>query len=315
MSKKILVTGGQGYKGSVLVPKLLASGHRITSLDTGWFGNYLNPHENLEVLEQDIRNVSGLDLTGYDTVIHLASIANDPCGDLNPKLTWEVSGLATMRLADLAARHGVSQFIYASSGSVYGVNPAPNITEDLPLDPISEYNKTKMVSERVLLSYSDKMAIQIVRPATVCGYSPRMRFDVSVNLLTLAAKKGEITVLGGSQIRPNIHIQDICNVYLYLLERPNLTGIYNAGFENMSIMEIAQMASKKTGAKINIKPSNDPRSYRVNSNKLLETGFLPTRTVEFAINEIIEKLDNGELLDNENFHNLNWMMKKGYASA
>ena len=142
-------------------------------------------------------------LTGVDTIIHLASIANDPCGDLNPKLTWEVSALATMQLADYAKRYGVKQFIYASSGSVYGIKDEPQVTEELELKPISEYNKTKMVAERVLLSYQNDMAVQIIRPATVCGYSPRMRLDVSVNMLTMQAlSKGKITVFGGKQTRP-----------------------------------------------------------------------------------------------------------------
>ena len=267
---KILVTGGQGYKGSMLIPMLLKKGHKVISYDAGWFGENLHSNENLQIIVGDIRNTDNIPTDGVDCIIHLASIANDPCSDLNPKLTWEVSGLATMRLADKASRSGVKQFIYASSGSVYGVNETPEITEDIILDPISEYNKTKMVAERVILSYFNSMAIQIVRPATVCGYSPRTRLDVAVNLLTnQAMSNNTITVLGGDQIRPNIHIIDICRVYLHLLERPFITGIFNAGFENLKIIQIAEMISRKTGAKLNVLPSNDPRSYRVNSDKLI----------------------------------------------
>jgi nucleoside-diphosphate-sugar epimerase len=207
---KILVTGACGYKGTVLVPKLLSAGFEVVALDTMWFGNFLGPHECLTVIKGDVCQADSIDLKGIDAIIHLASIANDPCGDLEPKLTWEVSALATMRLADKAVRHGVKRFIYASSGSVYGVKEELQVTEDLELKPISDYNKTKMVAERVLLSYADLLNVQIVRPATVCGYSPRMRLDVSVNMLTMQAlTKGTITVFGGKQVRPNIHIDDI----------------------------------------------------------------------------------------------------------
>ena len=313
---KILVTGGQGYKGSVLVPMLLDAGHEVVSLDAGWFGDNLISNERLQKVRGDVRNTLEIPLGGVDCVIHLASIANDPCGDLNPKLTWEVSGLATMRLADKAARCGVKQFIYASSGSVYGVNDTPEITEDVILDPISEYNKTKMVAERVVLSYQDTMSIQIVRPATVCGYSPRTRLDVAVNLLTNHAMSGKaIRVLGGEQTRPNIHIQDICRVYMHLLDRPFITGVFNAGFENLKIIDIAKMISAKTGANIDILPSNDPRSYRVNSDKLLSTGFRPLYTVSDAVDDLIVKFQNGELVDETRCHNLNWMIEKEYAGA
>src|SRR3954469_16010517 len=177
---KVFVTGACGYKGSVLVPKLLAKGYLVTAFDIQWFGDFLTPHPNLNVVKGDVRNIEDVDLAGHDAVIHLSSVANDPCGDLDPKLTWEISCLATMQMADRAARFGIGHFIYASSGSVYGVKDEPQVTEDLELLPISEYNKTKMVAERVLLSYSDQMTVQIIRPATVCGYSPRMRLDVSV---------------------------------------------------------------------------------------------------------------------------------------
>lgn len=306
----ILVTGGCGYKGSVLVPKLLARGYCVRVLDTMWFGNFLEDHPNLSVINGDVRDIEKISLEDIDTVIHLSSVANDPCGDLDPKLTWEISALATMQLADKAARSGVKQFIYASSGSVYGVKEEEQVTEDLELNPISEYNKTKMVSERVLLSYTDKMAVQIIRPATVCGYSPRMRLDVSVNLLTMQAlSKGKITVFGGSQVRPNIHIDDITDVYLHLIDHPDITGVFNAGFENISILDIANLVTKYAPVEIVVTASNDPRSYRVNSDKLLATGFKPKKTVEHAVREIIEKYRSGELKDEDQFYNLKWMQK------
>lgn len=308
---KILVTGGCGYKGSVLVPRLLDLGHDIVVVDTQWFGNFLCPHKNLIVHKADVLSPNEIDFSGVDAVIHLSSIANDPCGDLNPKLTWETSGLATMQIADKAVRNGVKQFIYASSGSVYGVKEEEQITEELELDPISEYNKTKMVGERVVLSYEKEMAVQIVRPATVCGISPRMRLDVSVNMLTMQAlTKGCITVFGGSQTRPNIHIDDIVGVYEFMLENPEKTGIFNAGFENLQIKDIASMVSEKTGSDITVTESSDPRSYRMNSNKLLKAGFTPKKSVGHAIDEICIAYKENSLRDEPHFYNLNWMQEQ-----
>jgi nucleoside-diphosphate-sugar epimerase len=307
---KILVTGGCGYKGHVLVPKLLAKGHLVEVVDLMWFSNFLKPHPNLKITQADVRSANVVNLDGVDAIIHLSSVANDPCGDLDPKLTWEISALATMQLADKAAKSGVKQFIYASSGSVYGVKSEENVTEELELNPISEYNKTKMVSERVLLSYCDKMSTQIVRPATVCGYSPRMRLDVSVNMLTMQALMNQkITVFGGNQIRPNIHIDDIADVYLHLIEHPELTGIFNAGFENSSILDIANTVTKYIDAEIVVTESNDPRSYRVNSDKLLATGFRPKKTIEIAIEEMVSLFKEGILKEEDYFYNLPWMQK------
>src|SRR6202161_3947777 len=163
---KIFLTGACGYKGSVLAPKLLKAGHQVVAFDIMWFGNFLEPHPDLTVVQGDVRNPDQIDLTGVDAIIHLSSVANDPCGDLDPKLTWEISCLATMQLADHAKRQGVERFIYASSGSVYGVSEALQVTEDLELAPLSEYNKTKMCAERIVLSYEHDMTVQIVRPAT-----------------------------------------------------------------------------------------------------------------------------------------------------
>ncbi|WP_417798477.1 NAD-dependent epimerase/dehydratase family protein [Terasakiella pusilla] len=312
---KVLVTGACGYKGTILVPKLLKAGHEVLALDTMWFGNFLPEHPDLSIVKHDVRDVEGIDLEGVDAIVHLASIANDPCGDLDPKLTWEVSALATMQLADKAVRHGIKHFVYASSGSVYGVKEEEQVTEDLTLNPISEYNKTKMVSERVILSYSDVMTVQIVRPATVCGLSDRMRLDVSVNMLTMQAlTNGEITVFGGDQTRPNIHIDDITDLYVFLLDNPQVTGVYNAGFENLSILEIAEMVAEKIPTKITVTESNDPRSYRVNSDKLLEKGFTPQKKVNDAITEIIAAYQRGALKNEPHFHNLKWMQKKVLGS-
>lgn len=304
---KILVTGGCGYKGSVLVPKLIAKGYSVVVVDAMWFGNFLSPHPNLNIVQADIRDIQNAWFKDINAIIHLASVANDPCCELNPKLTWEIGPLATMQLADQAIKHGVKQFIYASSGSVYGVSEAPQVTEDTPLNPISEYNKAKMVSERVLLSYSNELTVQIVRPATVCGYSPRMRLDVSVNMLTIQAlTKRLITVFGGDQTRPNIHIDDITDLYVFLLEN-KVPGIFNAGFENLSILEIAQSVSESIKAEIKICKSNDPRSYRINSDKLLQIGFKPKKRVKDAIQELIACYQEGVLKDEDRFYNIRTM--------
>ncbi len=257
---KIFLTGACGYKGSVLVPKLLKAGHQVVAFDIMWFGNFLEPHPDLTVVKGDVRNPDEIDLTGIDAIVHLSSVANDPCGDLDPKLTWEISCLATMQLADRAVRHGVKR--------------------------------------------------QIVRPATVCGFSPRQRLDVSVNMLTMQAlMNGRITVFGGNQTRPNIHIDDITDLYLFLLDHPEHTGIYNAGFENISILDIANMVAKHVKADVIVTPSNDPRSYRVNSDRLLATGFRPKKTVEDAIKEIIGMYSQGQLKNEDRWYNLKWMEK------
>lgn len=310
----IFITGACGYKGSVLVPKLLALGHQVIAFDVQWFGNFLAPAQGLTIVKGDVRDADQVDLAGVDAIIHLASVANDPCGDLNPKLTWEISALATMRLADRAIRQGVKRFIYASSASVYGVKEEEQVTEDLKLEPISEYNKTKMIAERVLLSYARDIVVQIVRPATVCGVSPRMRLDVSVNMLAMQAlTNNRITVFGGDQVRPNIHIEDITDLYIFMLDHPEITGVYNAGFENISIREIAERVVRIIPAELVITPSNDPRSYRVNSDKLLSAGFRPKRTVDDAISEIVAAFQRGTLKNEERWHNLRWMQKQSVA--
>ena len=305
---KILVSGGCGYKGSVLIPKLLSKGHKVINIDTQWFGNYLKSDKNLLNIKKDIREIDELINDEIDTVIHLANIANDPAVELNPSLSWEINVLATQQMAEKCKKNGVKQFIFASSGSVYGIKDEDKVTEDLDLVPISVYNKTKMVAERVLLSYKDSMKIHCIRPATVCGLSPRMRLDVSVNMLTFQALKNkEITVFGGSQTRPNIHIKDMAEVYMHFLENDIESGCFNAGFENISILDIARKVEAKTGAKINIFEQNDPRSYRQDSSKLIRTGFSPSYSIDHAINEIIDAYKNKKLNETEQCYTVKWM--------
>ena len=306
---KILITGGCGYKGSVIIPLLLNAGHEIISVDSQWFGNQLIKHPNLKNIKCDIREIDYSLFENIDSLIHLANIANDPAVELNPTLSWEVNVLASKQIADNAVKFGIKQIIFASSGSVYGIKEEPKVTEDLELIPISVYNKTKMVAERVFLSYKDKLKIHCIRPATVCGLSPRMRLDVSVNLLTFQALKNKkITVFGGRQTRPNIHINDMADIYKHFLDNPNInSGFYNAGFENISILDIAKLIQLKVDCDIDIKESNDPRSYRLDSSKLLKTGFSPKRNISNAIDEIIKAFKNGSLQDKDEWHTVRMM--------
>lgn len=276
-----------------------------------WFGNYLPDHKNLTVIQEDVRNVDHIPMDGVEVIMHLANIANDPCSELDAQLSWEVNALATMQLVERAIEHKVKQFIYASSGSVYGVKDEPEVTEDLPLLPLSDYNKTKMISERVLLSYQDSILVQCIRPATVCGYSPRMRLDLSVNMLTMQAlAHGEITVFGGEQTRPNIHIKDMADVYLHFLELGDkAAGIYNAGFENISIMDIAKKVTEFTPAEIVVTESNDPRSYRLNSDKLRATGFQPKYGIVDGIQEVIDAFRSDNLKDEDQWYNIRTMKR------
>ena len=288
---------------------MLKNNYEVTVVDTFWFGNFLKNNEKLTIIKEDIRDLKIEIIQGHKIIIHLANIANDPTVAINPELSWNVNVLGTHSLIDKASRAGVEHFIFGSSGSVYGVKDEPNVVEDMELVPISTYNKTKMVAERVILSYSNILRVHSIRPATVCGYSPRMRLDISVNLLTMQAlEKGEITVFGGDQTRPNINIKDMINVYNHFIKNPNIeNGCYNAGLENMKILKIAEIIKEKTGAKIKIEPSNDPRSYRQNSDKLISTGYKFQYNVNDAIEEIIKKHSNKELLDSELYYNLKVM--------
>lgn len=307
---KILVTGGCGYVGSVLVPNLAAQGHEVIVIDAQWFGNFLPQADNISVIKKHFSEITSKDLVGVESVIHLANVANDPSVELNPVLSWEVNVLHTTQLLNLCKKSTTLKgFMYASSGSVYGVKEEARVTEDLDLVPISAYNKTKMSAERVCLSYKDDFDVYCIRPATVCGVSPRMRFDVVVNMFVMHAYRDKkITVLGGDQVRPNIHIQDMSRVYEHFLDNPGLpSGCYNAGFENISVMSIAETVAKKFGVEIDIKPSNDPRSYRQDSSKLISTGYVQTKTVADAIDEIAAALDSGQVKDEDRWYTVKWM--------
>ncbi len=307
---KILVTGGNGYVGNKLIPKLLKSNYTVYSLDLNLFGDHLIKHKNLKKIKADVKDISKLNIKKIDCIIHLASISNDPMAEIDKNLSWETSALGTMELMNFALKKKVKRIIYASSGSVYGIKSERNVTEDLTLKPISLYNKVKMITERVLLSYKNKIEIFIVRPATVCGFSRRMRFDVSVNALTFSALKfNKINVNGGSQIRPNIHIDDMVDLYLFFLKLDKkFSGIYNAGFENLSIINLAKKIQKIIPSKIVILKKNfDPRSYRINSDRLLKIGFKPKRTVNDAILDINNKFKNKQLKDDPRFHSIKWL--------
>jgi len=309
---KILVTGGCGYVGSVLIPRLLKKNYKIINIDTQWFGNYLKNHRNLKNIKMNISEIEKLKEKNIKAVIHLASIANDPMAELDKNLSWETSALNTFKLMNFMKKNKIRKIIYASSGSVYGIKKEKKVTEQSSLEPISLYNKVKMITERIILSYKD-INPYIIRPATVCGYSKRMRLDVTVNALTFSAlSKGIINVFGGKQVRPNIHIDDMVNLYLFFLNsKKKDCGIYNAGFENKSILEIAKKIKELIPCKINvIKDKNDPRSYRLNSDKLKKIGFHPSKTIKNAILEIQDMYYKGELKNKNNYHSLKWLKKK-----
>jgi nucleoside-diphosphate-sugar epimerase len=308
---KILITGGCGYVGTELVKHLIANGHSIINVDTQWFGNKLKPHPRLKNLKLDIRDINKISMKGVNSVIHLAGIANDPSVELDEKLSWEINVLATRFLIEKAIKNKVKKFIYASSGSVYGVKKEKEVTEDLSLLPISAYNKTKMIAENVLLSYQKLINVYCIRPATVCGFSERMRLDVSVNMLTTQAiENKKIKVLGGKQIRPNINIKDMVRVYDFFLKKRLKNGCYNAGFENISIMKLAKMIKKKINCQIKLYKSNDIRSYRQSSKKLLNAGFKRLFSVNNAIDEIIIKYKEKKIKNNLSSYNVRWMKAK-----
>ena len=306
----ILITGGCGYTGTLLTNDLISLGHKVTVVDTQWFGNYLKAKKNLKIIKLDIRNHNKIPLNGVNTVVHLANIANDPSVELNSKLSWEVNVLATQKLIENSIKNKVKNFIFASSGSVYGIQKKQEVIEDLPLVPLSTYNKTKMITERVLLSYKNDINFHCIRPATVCGFSPRMRLDVSVNMFAFQALKFKsMSVFGGNQIRPNIHIQDLVNVYKHFISKPSLpSGFYNAGFENLKIIEIAKKVAKIIPAKIVIrKKNNDPRSYKQNSDKLYSTGFKNFFSVNDAIKEIKKKYEDKKFTESKRCYTVKWM--------
>tara|TARA_B110000483_G_scaffold64706_1_gene80614 strand:- start:4019 stop:4954 length:936 start_codon:yes stop_codon:yes gene_type:complete len=307
---RIVVTGGCGYIGTCLTEDLLKNGFKVIVIDNQWFGNYLKRHKNLKVIKKDIREINDIKLKNIYAIVHLANIANDPGVDLNPTLSWEVNVLATKYLLEKAKKLKVKKFIYASSGSVYGIKKEKKVTEELDLVPISTYNKTKMIAEKIIKSYENDMKVYCIRPATVCGYSPRMRLDVSVNALTFQAlNKKEINVFGGSQVRPNIHMKDMVRVYLHFIKKNIKPGVYNAGFENLSILNLARKIKDKINCKISITRSNDPRSYRQNSDKLIRTGFKKKYSINDAIDEITFFYKKKKIKNKKICFTVKWMNK------
>jgi len=308
----VLILGGCGYIGTILTNDLLNERIKVTVYDTQWFGNFLKKRKNLKIIKGDVRNINENIFKNIDAVIHLANIANDPGVELNHNLSWEVNVLSLYDIMVKCVKYKVKHFIYSSSGSVYGIKKERNVTEKLSLMPVSTYNKTKLIAERVLMSFSDKIICHSIRPATVCGYSPRMRFDVSVNNLTMQALENrKINVFGGSQIRPNINVIDISRVFKhFLLNKKIPSGFYNAGFENLSILQIAKIIQKKTEAKIKIiKNTNDPRSYRLNSDKLIKTNFFRKYSVEDAIDSLINLYKFNKIKANDINYTVKWMKK------
>jgi nucleoside-diphosphate-sugar epimerase len=306
--KTVLITGGAGYVGTELVKKLLSTGYGVQVVDTFWFGDYLGEHPNLVKIKLDIRAFDDYkNFKAPDSVIHLASIANDPSVELNPELSWEIGCLGTLKVLNWAISNSVKKFILASSGSVYGVSNERKVTEGVSLLPISIYNKVKMIQERVALSFADRIEVVVLRPATVAGISGRQRLDLAVNALTFSAlNSGKITVFGGDQIRPHVHIKDLISAYEFFLDN-NYEGIYNVGFENISIRDLGEKLSKITNTPIEVTQSNDPRSYRLNSDKLLNLGFTPKYTVVDAIADIIHEYKSGNITDSPSNYNINWL--------
>jgi len=307
----VLVTGGAGYVGSVLIPKLLAEGHTVRVIDTYWFGDHVlagvKHHPRLTEIKGDIRDREALDyaLTGCTAVIHLACISNDPSFEMDPMLGKSINYFAFLPLVELAKKHGVKRFIYASSSSVYGIKDEENVTEELELKPLTDYSKFKAMCEEVLMDAREPgFTVLTLRPATVCGYSPRLRLDLSVNILTnLAVNKREITVFGGSQHRPNLHIQDMTDLYCQTLKWPaeKIDGkIYNAGWQNLSIAEIAEIVKAEVGPDVSIVTSrtDDLRSYRVSSAKIKkELGWEPRYSVPDAVRELVAAFKAGKIPD------------------
>jgi len=314
---EVLITGGAGYVGAVLVPKLLAKGYGVRVLDLYMFDDHvfdsLQDHPRLRQIKGDIRDQDLLkeSLAGVDSVIHLACISNDPSFELNPELSKSINFDAFEPLVRISKDSGVRRFVYASTSSVYGVSESPEVTEDHPLVPITDYNKYKGLCEPILANYqSPDFTTVTIRPATVCGYSPRQRLDLSVNILTNhAINQGKITVFGGAQMRPNIHIEDIVRLYMDLLEMPTaqIAGkIFNAGWENHTISDIAEMVRSVVATEVpgreNIEvvttPSDDRRSYHISSDKIRrELGFAPRHTIEDAVRDLVRAFQDGRIPD------------------
>jgi nucleoside-diphosphate-sugar epimerase len=308
--KRVMVTGGAGYVGSSLIPKLLDAGYEVSVLDLYLYGedlfkDYRGP--KLREVKGDLRNPDDVAkaLEGADAVIHLACISNDPSFDLDPNLGKSINFDCFRPLIKASKKAGVKRFIYASSSSVYGIKEDPNVTEDLPLQPLTDYSKFKMMCEEVLEEEREPGFVGVtIRPATVCGYAPRLRLDLTVNILTnLAVTNGKITVFGGEQLRPNLHVEDMTDLYLLLLEAEDekVDGkIWNAGYHNLKVKDIAEMVRERVGDNVEVvvTPSNDHRSYHVSSEKIRrELGFEAKRTVGDAIEGLKEAFKDGKVPD------------------
>lgn len=332
--KNVLVTGGAGYVGSALVPKLLAGGHVVTVLDLYMFGhdvlNAVASHPNLIQIVGDLRHMPAVEkaLAGCDSVIHLACISNDPSFELDPELGKSINYDAFRPLVRAAKRAGVNRFIYASSSSVYGVKTEAEVTEDLPLDPLTDYSRFKALCEDVLREEREPgFTTLTIRPATVCGYAPRQRLDVIINILTNhAVNNRKIKVLGGNQLRPNIHIDDMVRLYETTLQLPDeqIDGrIYNAGYDNSSVADLAALVKRvveqdnELGGEIAIEtvPTDDNRSYHVSSRKIAqELGFRPQKTVEDAVRDLLAAFKDNRLrrtLDDPRYYNIKTMQALG----
>ena len=306
--KKVFITGGAGYVGAVMVPHLLEQGFKVTVLDLMIYGEHvLQKHNNLNAVKGDIRDQDLLKkiIPGHDVVIHLACISNDPSFELNPDLGKSINLDAFRPLVEISKNSNVKRFFYASSSSVYGIKDEPNVHEKMELEPLTDYSIFKADCEKILAEYqSNDFTTATIRPATVCGYSPRQRLDVVVNILTnLAYHKREISIFGGDQLRPNIHIADMVEAYMVLLRAPKekIAGqIFNAGYENQSVKDIAEIVKNTVGSDVKLitTPTDDNRSYHISSNKIkTELGFVAKHTIKDAVEGLCEAFDK-KLLPN-----------------
>jgi len=319
--QSVFITGGAGYVGAMLVPRLLQEGHRVTVLDLMIYGDDVLPvHPALTVIKGDIRNQELMksSIPGHDVVIHLACISNDPSFELNPELGKSINLDPFRPMVEISKNAGVKRFFYASSSSVYGIKDEPNVHEDMSLVPLTDYSVFKMNCEEILSEYqSDEFTTTTIRPATVCGYSPRQRLDVVVNILTnLAYHKREISVFGGAQLRPNIHIADMVEIYVVLLNAPTekIAGeIFNGGYENYSVLQLAEAVRDVIGEDVVLKttPTDDNRSYHVSSKKIADRlGFKASHTIKDAVSDIKNAFEKGLLpnsLEDEMYFNIKRM--------